>query len=445
MPLWSRLPDNTHAHPVTPRPWPLIGHQAKILFDPLPFLRARAAEGPFCWLDMGMGPGWTLFLLHTDGYKMLRSKTVSVGHYAELVPALLGQSLLTRDGAEHRRMRSAMNAPFTPKGLDAAGVCAIIDDVMAERLGRLAEERSFVALEETRELALDIIFRIIGIRAADIATWRTHYEEVLLSTVPLRFDFPGSPHRRATRGRAWVSARLAERIAEVRADGTSTGLLADMVRSWDAAGETEDAVLIDNVLLLVLAGHETTASTMAWITCHLAADGALWERLVEESNAAPHTPRTPAELAEHPFAEGLFRECLRMFPPVPNVSRLVVEPMELDGVTVDAGTHLNVPIVLYGRDRAHYPEPERFRPERWVELGRRPSPLENLAFSFGPHFCLGYHIAMAEGIQYGVALARALSSKGLRPTLAGAFPSATYFGLCHPRKKQTKVLLESVR
>lgn len=439
MQVWSKLPDRLHGQPVAARPWPLLGHQASMALSPVPFLQRQAELGPFCWLDMGFGVGWALFGLDTDAYKALRAKTMSVSHYEQLSPVLLGRSLLTRDGAEHRSMRNAMNAPFTPKGLHAAGVCEIVDDVVHERVEHLAAQDTFVALEHTRELALDIIFRILGIDTADLPAWRSHYEDVLLSTLPVRLDFPGSPHRRARLGREWVAARLAERVRVVREDDSVTGLLADMVRGWDASGQDDDDVLVDNVLLLALAGHETTASTMAWMTAHLAEHPEVWDRLVEEATSVGARPRDPKALAAHPYAEAVFRECLRLYPPVPNVSRVVTEEMEISGVTIAPGVHVNVPIVLYGRDATHYPDPDTFRPERWMSRERRPSPLETLAFSYGPHFCLGYHVALAEGIQYAVALARSFAARGRRPRLTRGFPKATWLGLCHPRKRQTRV------
>ena len=116
-------------------------------------------------------------------------------------------------------------------------MCAIVDDVVAARVEHMAVTGTFTALEETRELALDIIFRILGIGDADLPEWRHRYEQILLSVIPLRLDLPGMPIRRARQGRAWVGERLRERIAEVRQDDTAQGLFADMVRAWDAHGE----------------------------------------------------------------------------------------------------------------------------------------------------------------------------------------------------------------
>ena len=245
----------------------------------------------------------------------------------------------------------------------------------------------------------------------------------------------------ATKGRAWISARIANRIAGIRSDTSAEGLLAEMVRGWDGQEERpdDDQQLIDNVMLLVLAGHETTASTMAWMTSHFAKDPDLWKRCSAEACAGPGIPGAPGELAHYPLIEGVFRECLRLYPPVPNITRLLTEPLEVNGQLLPAGVHLSFPILGWQRDPIRYTQPDAFRPSRWAGSNRKPDPIDNIAFSFGPHFCLGYHVAWLEAVQYAVGLLRALAEAGKRLELVRGFPKATYFGLCHPQKRRTEV------
>ncbi|MCB9744785.1 MAG: cytochrome P450 [Alphaproteobacteria bacterium] len=426
--------------PIAPGRLPVIGHALHITLWVESFLKRLEGLGEdMVWVRNAPG-SWVVDCLNPAALDLLRAKTSSNAHYSQLAEVLLGRSVLTRDGQEHRSQRNAMNAPFTPKGLGALGTSAIMKETVLERMGRLLDQPEFVGLVETRELALDIIFRILGIDRDELPAWREHYEDVLLSTFPLKWDLPGSPHRRATRGRAWVSERICARIEQIRADEGAEGLLAEMVRGWDAQEDREgDDTLVDNVLLLALAGHETTASTMAWMLCHLAADPELLERVKAEALAVGEVPASPKELAQFPLIEGLFREALRLYPPVPAVSRLMTEPVEVYGRAIPAGVQLSFPIILWQRDPKRFPEPEAFKPERWVGMDRKPQPIDNITFSFGPHFCLGYHVAWMEAVQFGVALALGLAERGKRLELVNGFPAINCMGLLHPKKAQTRV------
>lgn len=419
---------------VAPGRLPLLGHLWQLTFRQVGFLaEQRDAERAPVWVHNGPA-GWQLTLLDPAHHELLRDKSATVAHYTTVAPLLLGRSLLTRDGAEHRRTRGALNRPFTPQGLTGAGVGALLHDVVGAWAARVAAKDEVVLLSAARDVTLDVIFRILGIEDEDLPAWRHHYEEILLSVLPIRLRLPGLPAWRAARGRLWVETRLHERVKAVRADPSLTGLLADVVRDWDAAEEPgPDALLVDNLLLLALAGHETTASTITWLMALLAEAPAAWDRLVAEASAAL-LPRAPADLAAFPWAEACFREALRMFPPVPSVTRILSEDVQVGSLRLPAGLQVGVPIATFFRDPGLFDAPDTFRPERWLELGRRVTPLENLAFSFGPHFCLGYHVAMMEGMLAALGLAKELGARGRRPQLAGRFPRIRSAGLTQPVK-----------
>ena len=86
--------------------------------------------------------------------------------------------------------------------------------------------------------------------------------------------------------------------------------------------------LLSNLRILGLAGHETTASTMAWMMLHAASDPEIWEHLCAEANEAEGPPISPKEIRNFPYAEAFFRECLRLYPPVGMLPpRRVLEPI----------------------------------------------------------------------------------------------------------------------
>lgn len=202
-----------------------------------------------------------------------------------------------------------------------------------------------------------------------------------------------------------------------------------------------DRELIDNMKLLVLAGHETTASVVAWALLRLAETPLAWDRLTEEARAFGHVPARPDDLAEVPFAEGVFREALRLYPPVANTIRTASRDMQLDGHAISAGVYLGCNIHELSRHPERYPEPDAFRPERWSELGRRPTQLELCQFGGGPHFCLGYHVAMLEGVAVLVGAALALSRHHRRLEPAGPLPRPAYLPVVHPPRKASVLVV----
>jgi cytochrome P450 len=169
---------------------------------------------------------------------------------------------------------------------------------------------------------------------------------------------------------------------------------------------------------------------MAWMVAHLATDRGAWQRLREEAIAAPSPPRSPREVREFPYAEAVFREVLRLHPPVSRDARRTVEEVELAGNTIPAGVTVGIPIGILSRDPDLYPEPDVFRPERWLGKKGGLTPAEMVQFGGGAHFCLGYHLAWMEIVQFAVALARLLPKEG--PRLEGAFPAPRYLPLHHP-------------
>jgi cytochrome P450 monooxygenase len=306
---------------------------------------------------------------------------------------------------------------------------------MTTRLAGWAERSPLTVLRETRRITFEVILRIIGVEISDLDTWEAQYGDFVYSIFPfIPRWLPGSPTVKADRARVWLDAHIRELTRAARAREDDGTFLSALAHGTDEDGRgVDEAALVDNVRLLILGGHETTSTALAWMTFVLARRPDLWTTLCEEASRAETLPLGPQEVRAYPFAEALFRETVRFYPSASFISRTLTEPLTIAGRHVAAGTIVAVGLAALHRDPALYPDPDRFDPTRW--LGRRepPSPLETAPFGGGIHFCLGYHLAWMEGVQFALALARRASARGLRPRLVDD-PRHYFLPLGHPTR-----------
>jgi cytochrome P450 len=384
--------------PQLPGRWPIFGHLPKITRDALAlFRRAQAELGPVFWIDMGFDHR-VLLVLDEQGFAVFKNKDTDSSHLTDF-GAFLGGSMLTVDGSDHRRMRMASGGAFTPAGLSRAEVGQIIIETIERHISAWRGADRVAITEATKTIALEVIFRVMGIEVPDLPKWSRWYSEFLLGAINIPIDLPGMPAWRGRRARRWLEAEVRKIIATAREHDDHDSIVGAMVHGRDdhGAGMSEQE-LIDNLLILGFAGHETTASTMAWSMLHLSQSPRRWDRLVEEVAALDEVPADYAELAElAPFAGTSF-------------------------------LHLS-------RDLGRYEQPDEWRPERWLELDRKPTPIENCQFGGGPHFCLGYHMALLEGTLFLVMAGRTLSAWGRRPLPHAGLPQPRYIPLTQPPGK----------
>jgi cytochrome P450 len=211
------------------------------------------------------------------------------------------------------------------------------------------------------------------------------------------------PMARVQARMAELDALLLREIAEHRADpgvGERTDILSLLVQARFADGEPmDDREVRDQLLTLLLAGHETTATGLAWTFDLLLRHPAVLERLVAEADAGGDT-----------YVRHVVTESLRLRPVVPLAGRRLAKPLETASLSLPAGTDVTPAIWLAHTNPAQYPEPYAFRPERW-EAGA-PSTYAWVPFGGGVRRCLG--AAFAE-MEMRVVLGEVLRARALRP------------------------------
>ena len=310
--------------------------------------------------------------------------------------AILGEhSLLALDGAEHLRQRKLMLPPF--HGERMRRYEQVMRDVTDDELRRWPRHRRFPALAAMQRITLEVILR--AVLGFDDAGPRDHMRELLQAmlrlgsgTLPLAAmaflprELGGlTPWGRFVRAKRAVDGALLAQAARRRAHGTAgDDVLSVLLESRDDAGQPlSDDELRDELITLLVAGHETTATALSW-----ALD------LVLHHPEVHATLRRAIADGDDRYLDAVIKETLRIRPVVPIVVRMLTEPFTVLGRRLPAGTVVAPCIYLTQRRPDVYPEPQRFRPERFLEGA--PEPYAFLPFGGGVRRCLGASFATLE-------------------------------------------------
>jgi cytochrome P450 len=224
--------------------------------------------------------------------------------------------------------------------------------------------------------------------------------------------WPGERSRRVGAALAVVERRVDRMIRDRRAQGLTSrrDLLSLLLVARDDEGRPmSDKQVRDEVITLFVAGHETTASALAWSLYFLGRDGAAYARARAE--AAPFAGRraTMADLPALPYCLQVFKEAMRLFPPIYVFGRQAIADVRVGAYDLRRGTIVIVsPYALHHRPEL-WPDPERFDPSRFEPAAEEARHRQAyIPFSAGPRTCIGNHFALMEGpIVLATLLARA--------------------------------------
>ena len=318
-------------------------------------------------------------------------------------PVFGATSVVVISGDRHRQDRNILAPAFTGPALRADG--ETMAAVAEEKMAQIEVGQPFRMLDVTQRITLDIMIRVVfGMQdAARITRTRAAVLELIESLHVILFLFPSArrvlgghgPWARNQRAVDALGALLREQLRERRASAAlGSDLLGRMLAArYDDGAAMDDAQILDQLRGLLFAGHEATATVLAWIVPGLARAPAVGERVAQEIADLGPAP-APEALAALPYLEVVCKECLRLYPPVVDPARVARAPFELLGYTIPAGEVLRASSALLHSRPELYPEPGRFRPERFLE--RKYSPFEYIPFGGGARRCLGAAFAMYE-------------------------------------------------
>jgi cytochrome P450 len=355
--------------------------------------------------------GTVVFLADPDDIKTVFAGDPEVyraGESNAVVGGVVGDSsVLLLDGAEHRERRRQMLPPFHREAVrrqteQMAEITAA--DVATWPLGR-----AFPAAPRMSAITLEVILRIvIGTRderrldALRRSLPPVVQGGVLQAAAMIRPSLlQRRPFARVRSAREEADRLLHAEIAACRADPAldeRTDVLAMFVQSTDMT----DAELRDQLMTLLVAGHETTATGLSWTL----------ERLVHHPDVLARAVRA-ADDSDDEYLDAIVKESLRVRPVLFDVARKLAEPVELGGHRIPAGVSVAPAIGLVQRSARHYPDPLRFDPDRMI--GATLTPTTWLPFGGGARRCLGATFAQVE---MRVVLREILRRVELAPTTA---------------------------
>jgi cytochrome P450 len=293
--------------------------------------------------------------------------------------------LLFRDPPDHTRIRALVAKAFTPRRVEqlAGRIEEIVDELLDTALA--AGHTEFMS-EVAYPLPARVICELVGVPAEDYPLFVEHAPGLARSIDPAPMLTTAAADA-ADAAVETLSAYLDELIAR-RREAPGDDLLSALIAAEDDGATLSHDELVATVLLLVMAGHETTANVLGNAVARLVRDPAARAELDRLAAADEPGDGRRTLLSDGPSLRTAVEEFLRLDGPVQIAQRITRQPVRLGGVDIPAGRIVLVMLAAANRDPAAFAAPER------LDLGRTPNP--HLAFGSGPHYCIGAPLARLE-------------------------------------------------
>jgi cytochrome P450 len=406
--------------PGPPRRYPLQNWLA-LQRNPLRFLEGVARHGDVARFRLG-----PVFVYLVNDPDLIRSVLVTradayhKGRALERARRLLGQGLLTSEGALHLRQRRLMQPAFHRERIAGYG------ETMVRYAGRAADRWKAGETIDVHKEMVALTLAIVGktLFDADVEEEADEIGKALTEALELfqrllmvpygefleKLPIPSTLRFRSVRRR--LDATIARLIAERRRNPRDRkDLLALLLLAQDTEGDgggMTDTQLRDEAMTIFLAGHETTANAMAW-TWHLLSQNPEAEGRLHGELDRVLEGRAPgvADLPRLRYTEMVLSESMRLFPPAWILGRRAIVDHELGGYRIPAGSIVLLSQWITHRDARYFPDPVRFDPERFTAEAQAARPrFSYFPFGGGPRVCIGEGFAWMEGVLVLATIAR---------------------------------------
>lgn len=402
----------------TPGPVGLIS--SSVGGDPLGFLgglierygdvvRYETKLGP-CFLFVH--PEHVQTILHRENYRR-----------ASLVKMMLGDGLLASDGSRWRSQRRLMQKDFLPAaivpfvGIMSRYTRATIDDWQAAVRDRESVDITAAMTRLTLRIVVAALFSedlepsALNALCEAVTQTITDLGRISWTIFGAEVQFSPSSTTAFTAAKAVIDGTCYSTIARRRSQHPpqrSRDLLTMLIEADTETGPMTDRELRDELVTMLVGGHETTALALAWAWKLLADHPAIGATMCGEIDSVL-SGRDPefADLQKLPFVQAVFQEVMRLYPPVWYMARVANEDDVVHGHAIPRGACVMISAWFTHRDRRFWDEPERFNPARFINRPANAQPrYAYFPFGGGRHQCLGMHFSMLEGVQILAQLAQ---------------------------------------
>jgi cytochrome P450 len=348
---------------------------------------------------------------------------------------LFGEGLLTSEGESWLRQRRLAQPAFHRERI--ASYARIMTDYAEQMLASWESGETRDIHQEMMRLTLRIVVRALFnveaeqiekiSQAMNVLTRNSTGARMLLPPLFRHLPIPAMiEFRRAVR-------QLDETVYGIitrrrTAEGDSGDLLSMLMQARDEDGSRmTDKQLRDEVMIFLLAGHETTALALSW-TWHLLGQNPEVEGKLHEELDQALGGRVPgfADLQALRYAERVIKESMRLYPPAWGLARTVIKEFEIGGYRVPAGANVVMSTWIMHRDPRYFPEPEKFDPDRWLPEKAQGLPkFAYFPFGGGPRQCIGAAFAMMEATLLLAAIAQRFQFRAVAEHVVTPIPSLT--------------------
>ncbi|MHC5822991.1 MAG: cytochrome P450, partial [Nostoc sp.] len=384
------------------------------LTNPLEYIEACAKRyGDIFTLQLGQNFAPQVFISNPQAIQQIFTtdpKQLDSGEPAGVKSPLLGrQSLLALEGKPHQRQRKLLTPPLHGERMLAYG--ELIRDITEKVTNQWQVGETFAVLPSMQAISFQVILKTVfgledgpryeKLKELLIAILNPKFpiiRTILLILPSTQQDLGAwSPWGKYLRLRQQIDQLIYAEISDRKAqpDSSRTDILSLMIAARDEAGEPmTDLELRDELMTLLVAGHETTATSLSWALYWIHYLPQVREKLLQELDKLGEQP-DPNAILRSPYFNAVCSETLRLYPvAISGLNRVVKSPLQIGEYNFEPGTVLTPSIYLTHHREDLYPESKQFKPERFLE--RQFSPYEYLPFGGGNRRCIGMAFALFE-------------------------------------------------
>lgn len=394
---------------------PALVQTLSLVANPIAFFDRAAAQygDTFTTRVLGLNSPPVVFLSNPDAIQAVFTTLADAFEFGKVThvfrPLVGNESLIMQEGARHQRQRQLLMPALHREQLHSQGhlICQLTQKRMIDwNVGDAIAVRSEMS-EISLQVILQVVFGLVpGVRYERLKQLLAELLEAITSPLySTQFFFPmlqqnfgrWSPWGQFLEQMAQIDALIYAEIRDRRSQSLQnrTDILSVLMMARDDQGESmSDSELRDQLMTLLLLGHETTASGLTWAFYWLHRHSESLDRLRQELDQLGENP-DPVALSQAPYLTAVCKEALRVYPiALISQPRKVKRTIEIEGYTYEPGTVLIPSIYLAHRRAKTYEQAEQFNPDRFLE--RKFSAYEYLPFGGGSRSCVGMALSLFE-------------------------------------------------